>query len=108
MEQYGKSAGKGPFGHPWLQRAYDPTAANVAPPPQQPQQPRPKALQTTTIKEHGLQALMIDNKGNTVPMVWLCHSCHYPHYHQRPTCVNCKLTRCKEQEPTNFVRSRVK
>ena len=53
---------------------------------------------------------MEDNRGNTVPIVWICHNkaCCYPHYANRPSCVNCKAKRVKDQEPTTFVRSKIK
>ena len=53
---------------------------------------------------------MLGNKGNTVPIVWICYnkSCCFPHYANRPTCVNCKAKWVREDEPTAFVRSKVK
>ena len=100
-----KGKGKGPT---WIQDAFQ---APAAPPPQaQQQKKQPKQQQQTAIRENGQQATMLDNKGNTVPIVWICYkkSCCYPHHANRPTCVNCKAKWVKEQEPTNFVRSKVK
>ena len=54
--------------------------------------------------------MMVDNKGNIVPIIWICHnkSCCYPHYANRPTCVNCRAKRVKDQEPSTFIRSRIR
>ena len=71
-----KGKGKGPT---WIQ---DPFQAPAAPPPQaQQQKKQPKQQQQTAIRENGQQATMLDNKGNTVLIVWICYnkSCCYPH-----------------------------
>ena len=54
--------------------------------------------------------MMVDNKGNSVQIIWIGHnkSCCYPHYANRPTCVSCRAKRVKDQEPTAFIRSKIK